>query len=130
MVPLRSDALALGVRADRDGRVVGQFGDDLRHVLDQVLDVVRLVAERLVDVVEVVLGQAALLHEFFNVEAVRLRRGDPPARRVELRQIAELLQRSELVAHRRRADVRQVLFRNALAGYGDGGVDVLIHNDL
>ena len=94
------------------------------------LHVVGAAAEGLADVVEVSLGKVALLHQLFDVKAVRLRRGDPAARGMELRQIPQLFQRGKLVAHGGGTDARQVLFGDALAGDGHGSVDVFVYNDL
>ena len=125
-----ADRFGVRMRRDRDGGVIGQLADDGRHALDEMLHVVRLAGESVFDIVEIALGKIALLHELFYIKTVRLRRGHPAARRMELRKIPKLFQRGELVAHRGRTHVGKVLFRDALAGYGHGGIDVFVYDDL
>ena len=120
------------IRMGRYGhrRIIGEVADDFGYVFDQVFHVVRLAGKGFFDIVEIALGQVSLFHQFFDIKPIRLRRRNPAARGVELRQITEFFERCEFVAHRGGTDIRQMLFRDDFARHGDRGIDILIHHDL
>ncbi len=125
-----ADALRLRVRGDRHRRIIGEIADDFRHVFEDIFQIVALFADDGTDIVEVGLRKRTLFHQFFDIKAVCGGRRHAAARSVELRQIAQLFQRGEFVAHRCGRYAAEMLFGYGLARYGHGGIDILVDHDL
>ena len=97
-----ADLDGLGLRADDDGGVVGEPGEQVGRAVEHLLEAAVGGGEEVADLRPASLVERARGGEVVDEEAVALVGGDPPGRRVRLDEVALLLEHGHLVAHRGR----------------------------
>ena len=118
----------LGPRADDDGGVVRQVGEQVRRAVEHLLEPAMGGPEEVADLARVAGSRRPGRRQVVDEEPVALVGRDAAGRRVRLDEVALLLEHGHLVAHRRRGHLHAGRVGDVGRAHGLRRGDVLLHD--